>query len=941
MNKISLRGERIINYLVAILFIVLFLDACVGVKQADIKIKDEKVVQLIKEGAELYDKGKYEEALDRLSQAEKEAMLPEDKIRIADILSKGGYALFEKKLFNTALSYYNRSLEINRTLDNKPGLVDNLSYIGKIYTDIGKYEEGIEYFQEALKIQEELNDKPGIAHNLNNIANLYSYLGNYKESIKLLNQALGISEEIKDSTQTAKTLINLGTVNFRLRNYQKSIEYLNRAFKIADEAKEENLKAYALNLMGVVYRSQGNYEKALDNYKRALKINKKLGLQAEIATNLSIIGELYKELGHYDEALKYLQQSLDIAKASKDKLMVAVNLSYIGEVRYKQGNYSQALEFYSSSLEIFEELSFKDRIARSFNNIGYLKGEMKEWDDAIENFDKAIAIYRDLGDREWIRVSLFGRGLYSEEKGDLVSAEKSYKEAVDVFESIRKDVAGGEEAEQIFSDVNVKIYEKLVSLLIRLGKKEEALEYIERSRSKTLRDTFLKSGVTSFDEKTRGLLNQYDELSRREASINYELIREKSKPSPNSEKIGNLVETLVKTRSEFSRVTLELRTEHPSIYDLLSIRPETFLELEKQRNLPGNVAFVEYFITDKETYIFLVSEKDLIIKSVSVTKKELNKLVSLFRELIHKNRSMPTNDWRDDGSDRYRNNIKPLKDLSALLYYYLVEPIRDEVRFADIVAIIPFGSLHYLPFHALARENADGGLEFFIEKKKLIYLVSTSTNYLNAILKDNQRKGIGSVVAFGNPDLGEPELALPDSEKEVLVIKEMFPNAAIFLGKNATKDNFKNSWGGHKIIHLAAHGLIQEEPSILLAPLGSGSLTLSDIMRLPPAGNTRLVVLSVCEAAVDRNEANPTGAELNSVALAFTSVGAASVIATLWEVGDRATSELMGSFYRNLKIEERFDYEALRKAQISMLKRSDKYGEPFYWAPFILLGMWD
>ncbi|HEY7535136.1 MAG TPA: tetratricopeptide repeat protein, partial [Thermodesulfobacteriota bacterium] len=633
-------------------------------------------------------------------------------------------------LFTDSFSYYERSLAICRAFDYKPGLVNNYSYMGIIYTDLGKYEEAIEYFNKALTIQKELNDKSGIAHNLNNVANLYSYLGNYQESLNLLNQALEITRQINDSKEEANTLINLATIDFRLRNYEKSIEYLNNAFKIADEAKEEKLKAYALNLTGVVYRNQGNYDKALDNYQQALKINKKLGLETEISTNLTIIGDLYKEQGSYDEALKYFQQSLNISESLKDRLIIAANLNYIGEVKYKQGHYEESLKLYNSSLETFEELGFKDRVARNFNDIGYLKGDTKQWDSAIENFDKAIAIYQEMGDREWLRVALYGRGLYSEKKGDLVSAEKNYKEAVEVFESIRENVAGGEEAEQTFSDINVEIYERLVSLLIRLGKKEEALEYIERSRSKALRETFLRSGITSYDEKTRGLLSEYDGLSRKEASINYELSKEKGKPSPNVEKIDNLVKTLAKTRKDFSRVTSQLKTEHPDVYKLLSIRPGTFMELEGKETLPGNTVFVEYFLTDKDMYIFLMSEKNLIVKRVSVTKEELNKLVALFIHLVQKNKSIPSNNWLDDGSNKYSENIKPFKDVAVRLYQYLLEPISDEIKKADVVAIIPFGSLHYLPFHALAKERADGGLEFFIQKKRLVYLVSTSTNYL-------------------------------------------------------------------------------------------------------------------------------------------------------------------------------------------------------------------
>ena len=135
--------KEIISYCLVMLLVALFLEACAGIRQADIGVKNEEAVRLVKEGARLYDREKYEEALKKFSEAEGQAALPEDKIKIADILFTGGFRLSEKKLFQPALLYYDRSSEINRTLNNKPGLINDYSYIGKTYTDIGKYEEGI------------------------------------------------------------------------------------------------------------------------------------------------------------------------------------------------------------------------------------------------------------------------------------------------------------------------------------------------------------------------------------------------------------------------------------------------------------------------------------------------------------------------------------------------------------------------------------------------------------------------------------------------------------------------------------------------------------------------------------------------------------------------------------------------------------------------------
>src|SRR3990172_12109495 len=95
---------KIINYISVVLLICSLSGACTGIRQSDIKIKDEKVVQLIKEAIKLYDKEKYDEALDRLSEAENQARLPEDKLEIADILSRGGFGLIKKNEFNTALA---------------------------------------------------------------------------------------------------------------------------------------------------------------------------------------------------------------------------------------------------------------------------------------------------------------------------------------------------------------------------------------------------------------------------------------------------------------------------------------------------------------------------------------------------------------------------------------------------------------------------------------------------------------------------------------------------------------------------------------------------------------------------------------------------------------------------------------------------------------------
>ncbi|MBW4478010.1 MAG: CHAT domain-containing protein [Tolypothrix brevis GSE-NOS-MK-07-07A] len=64
------------------------------------------------------------------------------------------------------------------------------------------------------------------------------------------------------------------------------------------------------------------------------------------------------------------------------------------------------------------------------------------------------------------------------------------------------------------------------------------------------------------------------------------------------------------------------------------------------------------------------------------------------------------------------------------------------------------------------------------------------------------------------------------------------------------------------------------------------------------------------------------------------------MIASLWEVSDPSTAQLMEEFYKKLATGKMTKSEALRKAQLSLLhpNKSNEYSHPYYWSPFILIG---
>jgi CHAT domain-containing protein len=101
--------------------------------------------------------------------------------------------------------------------------------------------------------------------------------------------------------------------------------------------------------------------------------------------------------------------------------------------------------------------------------------------------------------------------------------------------------------------------------------------------------------------------------------------------------------------------------------------------------------------------------------------------------------------------------------------------------------------------------------------------------------------------------------------------------------------------------------------------------------------NAELVVLSACRTALGREI---KGEGLVGLTRGFMYAGTPSVVASLWDVRDEATSELMSRFYERMFKDRMRPAAALRAAQVSMW-REKRWAAPYYWAAFILQGEWN
>ena len=83
----------------------------------------------------------------------------------------------------------------------------------------------------------------------------------------------------------------------------------------------------------------------------------------------------------------------------------------------------------------------------------------------------------------------------------------------------------------------------------------------------------------------------------------------------------------------------------------------------------------------------------------------------------------------------------------------------------------------------------------------------------------------------------------------------------------------------------------------------------------------------------------PAGDDFVGLTRAFLQAGSSSVLATLWQVDDRSTVDLMKDFYTHLEDTGVQGDKAVALAQAQRaLRATEDYSHPYYWAPFVLVG---
>lgn len=275
-----------------------------------------------------------------------------------------------------------------------------------------------------------------------------------------------------------------------------------------------------------------------------------------------------------------------------------------------------------------------------------------------------------------------------------------------------------------------------------------------------------------------------------------------------------------------------------------------------------------------------------------------------------------------------------IRQLSGQIYDWLIRPIAVNLGQVDTLVFVPDGTLRNIPMGVLY-----DGKQYLIEN----YAIALSAGLQLIDPKPLARTPLKALTA-GLPDpppdyeyLGK----LPAITDEINAITAAGVTTTTLLGNDFTRQALETQINAapFNVIHLATHGQFSSRQTETFILAADGPINVNQFDRLLKSREfarseaVELLVMSACETASgdDRATLGLAGAAIRA--------GARSTMASLWQIDDRATAALVKQFYQELTNPAMTKAEALRRAQLTLLKQ-DGYSQPSYWSAYVLVGNW-
>ena len=910
--------------------------------------------------------GKFDAALECLARARtiQEKMRDSAQADLANTLATIGSVYEARSEPTKAIEAFSNAASIlaGAGLAESPSSGYCFHLLAICYKDLGQSEKAIAFERKTLEIYRGIYGERHLA-----VASSLAQLGDYLASsgdFELALQYYGESNSIFTAL-LGRNHSSVAEVERKMAGLYAMRDEFGKALKIDLMVASQHARdfgpnnpelGYLYHEIAEIYRKKGDVKRALAFYSKALTLRNGIHSSAErldIAGLLHDEGRAYISIGRFDSASALLRQSLALQDSSSAGNPALRSSTYesLAEICTRRGDSPGSVRWYQQAL-IALCPGFSDTSV-------FLNPEVPNSTLCRDYVRLMTGKARGLLDR---------RGSPGPALLNLKCALNAYTLASDALRRLRRTFRS-EGSKLILQEEGSSVYSAGMSVAAVLaGKtgdpnaKETALSFAERNKASVLLESIQNARVRQFAGIPLRLLDDERRLHRELSGL---LIQaEWTQRRADSATSSALREAILEKNWRIDRLEDSLAVLNPQFFRMY-YGNRLASSAEIQSMLDSGTCLVEYSLGRSSLYSFVFRKNSFDV----VTRDRPGNLDSLAGKLRHELRTMDDRSYLSAAGELYSDLIRPLEK-------YLVGTRR--------LVIIPDGPLYYLPFEVLLAGNVPRatGNPGRIDFRQLAYLVTRfevsyalsgtlfcesqstmGTDYraslsfagfapasreLSGNASSPAKSHFSSVGYAGRKSTasgGYPFSALPFSEHEVRSIAGAF-NASgrtgtCVVGSGATKGEFKVRAPGHSIIHIATHGVIDEDRPGLSAlffapdpdstPGENALLSAGELYNLRL--NADLVTLSSCESGVGKLV---RGEGLMAMTRGFFYAGARNVVCSLWKVYDKQADQLMRGFYGHV-LEGRGFSSALREAKLEMIANAAT-AHPFKWAGFQLIG---
>ncbi|MDT9325988.1 MAG: CHAT domain-containing protein [Limnospira sp. PMC 1286.21] len=455
------------------------------------------------------------------------------------------------------------------------------------------------------------------------------------------------------------------------------------------------------------------------------------------------------------------------------------------------------------------------------------------------------------------------------------------------MEYLRGEIGADSEGyKRNFNEEWNKVYRGMVEVCLELGRYQDAIEYVDRSKARNLVEL-----IATRDAYPGGVIPE------------------------------NTRQQLQLLRIAITQAERRLQEEENPDYTYINQLRQQKQQLEPYKPLPfqamqelldEETAIWEWYILPDKFLTFTLTAQSFNLWTSS--EEDLDKLIDWGNAYLRDYRNRDNSQWRETLAQR-------LEELAKILHLdEILHNLRQNFPNCQKLILIPHRYLHLFPLHALPVTTEDG-------KTYLQDLFPKGVGYAPNCqvlqqAQNRQRPHFNRLFAIQNPT---QDLRFTDMEVEA--IQSLFNPHKVLKHDQAEKaaldaETLKNA----HCTHFSCHGYFNFEDALKSAlilakseftpppptddpsrylPLEDNKLldlqkclTLEDILRLD-LSNCRLVTLSACETGI--TDFTSTSDEYIGLPSGFIFAGSPNVVSTLWAVADISTAIFMIQFYQTLQ----------------------------------------